>query len=161
MPSWLNFSDPTTRWILLGAAGVVALGLVSWIIGRWREARYARSRRQDLYKHADTVRVRQEELGRLAAKIMATSSTSRIAGYEVVRQIEAVFVDGQASPPAAVEHIKAQAARKGGNAVINLRAERLPSGKCVANGDAVIVKPLHGEIDPRKAGGGAKDGPKK
>lgn len=149
MPFGLNPADPTTRLILAGAVVVMSLGLVAWLLSRLRERRYARLRRHDLRRHADAMRMKQEEAQRLAVKILATSSTSSIVGFEIVRQIEAVFVEGLPSPPAAVEQLKAQAAAKGANAVINLEAVRLPSGKCVANGDAVIVRPLQQGSPPR------------
>ena len=87
------------------------------------------------------MQLQQEELDRLAARILATSSTGTIAGFTLVRQIEAVYTDGHPSPNKAVQVLKAQAAEKGANAVINLVGERLPSGKCQAHGDAVIVRP--------------------
>jgi hypothetical protein len=79
-----------------------------------------------------------------AAKILATSSTSDIKGYELIEQIEAVYVDGFRRPEDALEGLKAVAAMKGANAVTNVRHEHGPSGKCSATGDAVIVA-RHGE----------------
>lgn len=74
-----------------------------------------------------------------AEKIVATSSTSTIAGYDLLEQVEAVFVDGFRNPQDALEGLKAAAAMKGANAVANVRQERAPSDKCSASGDAVIV----------------------
>ncbi|HUU94477.1 MAG TPA: hypothetical protein VM487_01960, partial [Phycisphaerae bacterium] len=79
---------------------------------------------------------------RLAGRIVSTSSTTTIAGFEIVRQIEAVFADGHPSQSKAVEALKALAAEKGANALINLGSARLPSGRCVAQGDAVVVRPV-------------------
>lgn len=73
-------------------------------------------------------------------KIIATSSSSTVAGYKIVRQIEAVFVDGCRAPTEAVTALKAAAARRGANAVINLSQQRTAAGKCSAQGDAVVVK---------------------
>lgn len=73
-------------------------------------------------------------------KILATSSTPSVAGYKIVRQIEAVFVDGCRAPAEAVTALKAAAARRGANAVINLSQQRTAAGKCSAQGDAVVVQ---------------------
>jgi len=75
-----------------------------------------------------------------AEKIVATSSTPSITGYELVEQVEAVFVDGFRNPQDALEGLKAAAAMKGANAVANVRQERTASGKCGASGDAVVVR---------------------
>jgi len=48
----------------------------------------------------------------LAEQIVATSSTPRIAGYALIRQVETVFSDGRPSSAAAVELAKALAAQK-------------------------------------------------
>jgi len=74
-----------------------------------------------------------------AEKIVTTSSTPTVAGYEILEQVEAVFVDGFSRPEDALEGLKATAAMKGANAVTNVRQERAASGKCSAAGDAVIV----------------------
>ncbi len=77
-----------------------------------------------------------------AAKILATSSTGSIAGYEIVRQVEAVFVEGLRSQSEAITALKAAAARRGANAVINVTQEHTAAGRCTAKGDAVLVKPI-------------------
>ena len=76
---------------------------------------------------------------REAEKIVATSSTGEIAGYRVVEQVEAVFVDGFARPEEALEGLKAAAAMKGANALTNVRQERSSAGRYSAGGDAVKV----------------------
>jgi len=85
-----------------------------------------------------------------AEKIIATSSTPAIAGYDILEQVEAVFVDGFRQPEDALEGLKAAAAMKGANAVANVRQERASSGKCGAAGDAVIVR-RHGAVGPGEA----------
>lgn len=87
-----------------------------------------------------------------AEKIIATSSTTSVAGYLLVRQIEAVFVEGHRSQKEALHAIKAAASRCGGNAIINLSQDRTPAGKCSAQGDAVLLKPK----GQRKKPGGAR-----
>ncbi len=76
-----------------------------------------------------------------ARKIAATSSTGAVAGYRIVRQIEAVFAEGFRSPEEAVTALKANASRKGANALINLSPQRTAAGRCSAQADAVIVEP--------------------
>lgn len=77
-----------------------------------------------------------------AERIIATSSTSSIAGYKIVRQVEAVFVDGFRRPEEAIEGLKAVAAMKEANALINLQHERSAAGKCSASGDAIVVEKI-------------------
>lgn len=76
-----------------------------------------------------------------AAGIVATSSTGIVTGYQITQQIEAVFVEGYRTPQDAITALKAQAARRGGNAIIHLSQSRSGGGKCVAQGDAVIIQP--------------------
>ncbi len=76
-----------------------------------------------------------------ASQIMATSSTPSVVGYQLIKQIEAVFVEGHRTPNEAVTGLKALAARKGANAIVNLSQSRTAGGRCTAQGDAVVVKP--------------------
>ncbi len=82
-----------------------------------------------------------------AERIVASASTGVVAGYEIVEQVEAVFVDGFRRLEDAMEGLKAVAAMKGGNALINVRQQRDPGGKCSASGDAVIVRKLGASDD--------------
>ena len=130
-------------------AAAIAAGLVVflWMVRRLR--RWARRRRParlnpKLAKYGDQgdiASVRRQE----AAKIMATSSTGTIAGYRLVEQIEAVLVDGFRRPEEALEGLKATAAMKGANAVMNVRSERTPTGRCSASGDAVMIKRIEAD----------------
>ncbi len=137
----MRMGDPVVIAIVVGAAVVVVVSLIARV-WRWRReaAREAR-RRGESRKQRGFVHKQQAEVERLASRIIATSSTGSIAGFVIVRQIEAVFADGHGSPSKAVEFLKASAAEKGANAVINLNSGRPPSGKCTARGDAVIVRP--------------------
>lgn len=138
--SQLNLNDPFIQRVALAAGGIIILAIILRALGRRREnAAWAR-RRAELRQTYGQMQLEQEEIERLAGQIIATSSTRTIAGFSVVRQIEAVFTDGHPTPTKAVETLKALAAQKGANAIINLSNERVPSGKCVAHGDAVIVK---------------------
>jgi len=134
LPDWL-----TTRYVLI--AGCVLLALL--VIRAWRRAH--RRRRPvrihpKLQKYAGPSPELLKQRRMQAEKIIATSSTDRIAGYEIVEQVEAVFVEGFRSPEEAIEGLKAAAALKGANALINLRYERAAAGRCSASGDAVVVR---------------------
>lgn len=151
MPNLLNITDPLTQAILLGAGITICLALLGWMLSRWRDSEREARMRAELRRTRGSVEERQQALQRLATRIVATSSTGAIAGFAITRQIEAVFAEGQRSPAEAVTALKAEAAGKGANALINLHSQRLPSGKCVASGDAVIVRPLEEEAPPPPA----------
>lgn len=142
LPEWLNLSDPVAQRIVAAALGLIVLVVVLRIIGRRREAAAAAHRRAELRQAYDSVHLRKEEIKRLAEQITATSSTNRVTGFTIVRQVETIFTDGQASSVAAVELAKALAAQKGGNAVVNFQTRQTPTGKWVASGDAVVVRIL-------------------
>jgi len=93
-----------------------------------------------LQKYAGKSPAETEADRQAAAKIIATSSTGNVAGYEIVRQIEAVFVEGYRSPEDAVLALKVAAGRLGANAIINLSQQRTAAGKCTCQGDAVVVR---------------------
>jgi len=149
MPEWLNIEDPLVRRIVLAAAAFLLLVVALRVIGRRRAAAAEARRRAELRRGFDAVRLRQEEIRRLAGRIEATSSTSRIAGFTIVRQVETVFTDACASSVTAIELAKALAAQKGANALINLQTQQV-GGKWVASGDAVVVRLLgrRGEDPP-------------
>ncbi len=114
-----------------------------------RRRRRRRHRRSAAHQHWSVQRAAAEAERRAAAgRIIATSSTDAITGFEVVRQIEAVFVDSAKSADEALEMLKATAAQHGANAVINVRGERMPQGGRTAQGDAVIVRPIDGADAP-------------
>lgn len=133
--------NPVVFGAVAAAGGIIVVVIIAASLKSRRAAAAARSRQANLRKHYGAMQLQQEELERLASRILATSSTAAIAGFALVRQIEAVYTDGHPSPNRAVQVLKALAAEKGANAVINLVGERLPSGKCQAHGDAVIVRP--------------------
>lgn len=152
MPDW--FHDPVVRPVMLGAAALIGLVIVIRTFSAWRERRWVARQRKALRDTYGDLHARRQAIEQLVKRIIATSSTSRIVGFSVVRQIEAVFVDGQPTPERAVEELKARAAEIGANALINLASQRLPSGKCVASGDAVIVRPLSIPRGPVSGGPG-------
>lgn len=140
LPVSLNLQDPLVQRIVLAAAALVVLVIFLWIVGRWREARAAARRRAEVRRRFEGVRLEQEEIRRLAGQIVATSSTARIAGYAILRQVETVFSDGKSLSADAVEFAKALAAQKGANALVNLQTRQTSGGKWAASGDGVVVK---------------------
>ncbi len=84
---------------------------------------------------------RQEE----AAKILATATGPEIAGFRIVRHIDAVYADGLRKPDEAVEVLKATAAMKGASGIVNVRHSRSSNGKYDASGDAVVIEPVAGD----------------
>lgn len=148
LPDLSQWGDTDVGLLLIGAAGLVAAWFLLGVLRRVRAAGDARRRQAELRRHYGQMQMQQAELERLAARVIATSSTGQVAGFELVRQIEAVFTDGHPSPNKAAEVLKALAAEKGANAIINLAGQRLPSGKCAAHGDAVIVRPVGAASTP-------------
>lgn len=134
--------DPVVQGIVGGAALVIVAAVVIRLVSRRMEQAAAARRRRELQATRGELARKQEEIERLASRIIATSSTRTIAGFAVERQIEAVFTEGHPSPARAVDVLKALAAEKGANAIVNLDSQRLPSGRCAASGDAVIVRPI-------------------
>ncbi len=140
---WSAFMDDWRFKLLLALIG-------AWVlIWAGRKVRRAIRRRRPpkihplLQKYGGQPDPRQEKVAaarrKQAMHIVATSSTPAITGYELVEQIEAVYVDGFRSPEEALEGLKSAAAMKGANAVANVRQERNASGSCSAQGDAVVV----------------------
>ena len=125
-------------YILLIVA-TAALAVV-WIVLKIRAGRRKPAIHPRLQKYAGPDAEFAQKRRQEAAHIMATSSTQNIAGYEIIRQVEAVYIDGFRRPEEAIEGVKAVAAMKGANAIINLKHERSAGGKCSACGDAVIVE---------------------
>ena len=152
--SWLKDGE-----FPLGTLGfALAALIVLWIVVRMMAARRMRRRPVRLHprlrKYGGPFGEGDEELAGKrtaeAARIVATSSTDAIMGYEIVEQVEAVFVDGFRRPEEALQGLKAVAAMKGANAVTNVRQERAASGDCCVSGDAVVVRkhgPAPGETD--------------
>ncbi|MBN1510495.1 MAG: hypothetical protein JXB13_00635 [Phycisphaerae bacterium] len=120
---------------------VILLGVLWRYVRRWRRCR--RSSRPvrlhpNLQKYSGPQQLATERR-REAQKVLTTSSTAQITGYEIVEQVEAVFVDGFSRPEEALEGLKAAAALKGANALVNVRQERSSAGRYSASGDAVKV----------------------
>ncbi len=144
--------------VLMSSIAVVAI--LSAIFRRGRGRRKAGPRTWIEQERRRTAAARGE-IERKAGHIIASSSTAAIAGFEIIRQIEAVFTEGHMTPQDAVNALKAAAAEKGANAVINLSGQRQGTGKCAAHGDAVMVKPIEGLDSPATDTPPADDPPPK
>lgn len=130
------------KWIIIGGTVLVHLVIFRSL---WRRlSRYLRRRRPPqihprLQKynvdHAELDRERREQ----SARILATSTGALLAGYRIVRQVDAIFVEGCRTPEDAIIALKALAAERGGNALVNVKTERTSAGKCIASGDAVLA----------------------
>ena len=132
--------SPDTQWnLVVGAAVFLVVVWIALRIQRWLRRRRPPRIHPNLAKYQegeDVAQLRRAE----AQKILATSSTDSIAGYRIIRQIEAVFVDGFRRPEEAVEGLKSASAMKGANAVINVHHSPSSMGRYSASGDAVVVQ---------------------
>jgi uncharacterized protein YbjQ (UPF0145 family) len=123
------------------------LVIVLWIRSRIKQ--WARRRKEPRLnprlQQYEGGRELAQQRSREASKIVATSTGAQIVGYNIVRQVDAIFVDGFRRPEEAIEGLKATAAMKGANAVTNVQTQRTAAGKCSAQGDAVLVKKVEGD----------------
>ncbi len=136
-----SVNDPLVMKIAIACGVLLLLVIALRIRESLRQKRYAAQRREELRTQRGYMYMQDQQVQQLAGRIIATSSTPSIAGYSIVRQIEAVFTDGHTSPIKAVEVLKAVAAEKGANAIVNLSTERTSTGKSSSRGDAVVVQP--------------------
>lgn len=114
------------------------LGGVARLVRRRRPARL----NPKLQRYAGRSEEDAEADRRAAMQIIATSSTGAVPGYEIVRQVDAVFVEGLRSQVEAITALKAVAAARGANAIINLTHTHTAAGRCTALGDAVVIRSL-------------------
>ncbi len=137
------------RGWLLPLLGIFAILIVLRVI--WSRVRRSIRRRRGptihpkLQKYNVDLAALQAERRELSRGIVATSTSGRLAGYRVVRQVEAVFVEGLPTPDDALIALKASAVERGANAILNVQTGRTAAGKCSASGDAVLVA----EVQPR------------
>jgi len=142
-------TDPLQLKLLKVAVALLALAAALKILaGLWHFVR--RRRQPEIHPRLQKYAGPDETTLRLAGQIVATSSTQEIPGYRIVRAIDALYVDGFRTPAEALLGLKAAAAEKGANAVINVRHERTSLGRCCASGDAVLVEP-ESPRQPRQA----------
>lgn len=140
--TWLQLSDMQILLLKIGI-GILGVAVVLWVIQK--VALYLRSLRPakinpKLAKYADDDDPANRQRRQLAATIKSTSSAEQVPGYKIIQAVEALYVDGFRTPNEAMEGLKAAAAAKGANAVINVRHERSSLGRCSASGDAVVVE---------------------
>lgn len=142
LQEWLVANRAILVWIV---AGLLVLWffrvLAGRLLRRLRRLRppriHPRLARYNI-DHAELDRHRREQ----AKLIIATSTGGRLAGYRIVRQVEAVFVEGFRSPEDALIALKAEAAQRGANGLLNVRTERTAAGRCTAAADAVVIVPF-------------------
>lgn len=151
---------PRQAWIALVAV------VVAWIVlaRLWRGLRRwaRRGRPAQIHPSLQRYNVDWAEVQRrqreLAVGIIATSTSNRLAGYRLVRQVEAVFVEGYTSPEDALIALKAASVERGANALLNVQTQRTAAGKCTASADAVVVAPLMARLGPATGGPPASTG---
>ena len=136
----LSLQDYRT-YLIYTVAVLLVLAFLQRLARRVRRARKPAALHPKLQAYAGRAAVDVEADREAAAKIVATSSTGSVAGYEIVQQIEAVFVEGYRTPQEATTALKATAGRKGANAIINLSQQRSGAGRSTSQGDAVLIRP--------------------
>ena len=142
LQEWLVTNRAVLVWIV---AGLLVLWFFQVLAGRLLR-RFRRLRPPRIHPrlaqynidHAELDRHRREQ----AKLIIATSTGARLVGYRIVRQVEAVFVEGFRSPEDALIALKAEAVQRGANGLLNVRTERTAAGRCTAAADAVVIVPL-------------------
>jgi len=145
---WLVDHRPLLIRIVLALAAMLVLrAAVRAVLRRIRRSRPPRIHPRLAKYNIDAVELDRHRR-QLAQKILATSTGSRLAGYRIVRQVEALFVDGFRTPEEAMIALKADAADRGANALINVRTERTTAGRCTAAADAVVAAPLPSQPRP-------------
>ncbi len=147
--SWFDFGDGrlTALIVLVGfAAAIVMVRRVRLFFRRRRPPRIHPKLQKYGEQYGPVDEVVAAKRRAEAAHIIATSSTGAIAGYDLVEQVEAVFVDGFRRPEEATEGLKAAAAMKGANGVTNVNHDRNASGRCSASGDAVVIRKRRSDV---------------
>jgi uncharacterized protein YbjQ (UPF0145 family) len=142
-------------WILWGALLLLALIILRAVVNRIGAA-LRRHRAPTIHPNLQKYNVDHAQLDKQrredAAKIVATSTGGRLVGYRIVRQVEAVFVEGYRTPEEATIALKAAAAQRGANGIVNVSTDRTMAGKCSASGDAVVIdQPLSRPSRPPNA----------
>lgn len=146
---WLQ--DNTFLLVIITAV-LFVLVVLQRLMRVWRRLRPAGPLHPKLAAYAGRSPEDIDEERRMAERVIATSTTGAVAGYVIVQQIEAVFVEGYRSPQEASTALKAAAGRRGANALINLTQQRTAAGRCSAQGDAVKVRPIVASGQPDKPG---------
>ncbi|MHC4441223.1 MAG: hypothetical protein ACYTF1_14265 [Planctomycetota bacterium] len=147
---WLNLLQEYRPWLILGVIVLLVLIIlrgiwrrVSRMLRRLRPARIHPSLQKYNVDYTKQTREQKER----AVVIVATSMGNRLAGYRIVKQVDAVFVEGYRTPEEAMVALKATAAERGANALLNVRTDRTSAGKCTASGDAVVADAIRPRSD--------------
>lgn len=155
--SWISkipLPDPYKRYVVYALAALVALVILKRVLGVVSRA-VRRSQPPTIHPKLQKYSVDQAEEARkqreLAVGVIATSTGNRLAGFRIVRQVEAVFVEGLKTPEDAVIALKATAVQRGANAIVNVHTDRTTAGRCTASGDAVVVAPMVAKMPQRPA----------
>lgn len=141
------------RMYLVYAVAILAALLVLRNVSNRITSAIRRRRPATIHPNLQKYSVDSIELDRkrreMAVQVVATSTGNRLAGFRIVRQVEAVFVDGCRTPDEALTALKALAVERGANALLNVHTDRTPAGKCSASGDAIVAAPIApGPPDP-------------
>ncbi len=136
--NWLIAHRPE---LIMVVGGLLLLVLLQRAVRSVRRSRKPVELHPRLQAYAGRSEEQIEADRRAAEMILATSSSNTVAGYEIIRQIEAVFVEGLRTQEEATLALKAAAGRLGANAIINLNQQRTAAGRCIAQGDAVQISP--------------------
>lgn len=160
---FLSAISGAAQWqIVVWATVLLVTCWVLFRIRRWLRRRRPPTIHPKLQKYQPTDTDFAANRRAESAKIVATSSGSELAGYRVVRQVEAVFVDVFRRPEEAVEGLKAVAAMKGANALLHVRHEPIGSGRYAASGDSVVVEehqPAAEQTTPNEGGDSQENDP--
>ncbi|HUW81685.1 MAG TPA: hypothetical protein VMZ31_02670 [Phycisphaerae bacterium] len=142
MSDWLQWIGDWRIGVLCALVALLVMVRMLRRVGRWWRGRRPARLHPKLQALGEPDERLVAERRKQAATILATSSTGSIPGYHIIEQIEAVYVDGFRRPDEAIEGLKATAAMKGANALINVRHEHSTTGRHAGVGDAVIVRKL-------------------
>lgn len=153
---WLDripIPEPYRHYALYALAALIVLVILRRILAAVDRA-VKRSQPPTIHPKLEKYSVDTAELNRkrreLAVGIIATSTHNRLAGFRIVRQVEAVFVEGFKSPEDAIVALKATAVERGANGLVNVQTDRSVAGKCTASADAVVVSPLIAKMPERR-----------
>ena len=154
---WELILEQYRPWLVWGGIALLALFIIRSVC-KWA-TRITRRRppptiHPSLQKYNIDYTKQTKEQQKRAAAIVATSTGNRLAGYRIVRQVDAVFVEGYRTPQEAIVALKALAAECGANAILNVKTDRTSAGKCTASGDAIVAVQIRvKQVRPAKSPG--------
>ncbi len=138
----LNLNADQVWWLRVGLY-VLGVAIVLWFLQRvvlYLKGLMPARLNPRLAKYAGSDDPSVQARRQMASRIKSTSSTDQVPGYKIIQAIDALYVDGFRTPADALEGLKALAAEKGANAIINVHHERSSMGRCAASGDAVVAE---------------------